>query len=87
MPDRRHHDPHVEGKLVGAALLEELALEEHTGSSEKLSYSSSACPYLLSKHRVVRQPVDDECPFRQRRHLIGHLPLFCPTVFDNRRTD
>ena len=37
MPDGSHHDPHIEGKLVGAALLEELALEEHAGSSEKLS--------------------------------------------------
>jgi hypothetical protein len=29
MPHGRHHDPHIEGKLVGAALLEELPFEEH----------------------------------------------------------
>lgn len=29
MPHRRHHDPHIEGKLVSAALSEELPLEEH----------------------------------------------------------
>lgn len=29
MPDRRHHDSHVEGELIRTALLEELPLKEH----------------------------------------------------------
>ena len=37
MPDGRHHDPHIEGKLVGAALLEELPLEEHAGPLAELN--------------------------------------------------
>ena len=36
MPDGDHHDPHIEGKLVGAALLEELPLEEHARPLAKL---------------------------------------------------
>ena len=36
IPDRRHHDPHVKGELVGTALLKELALEEHAGPLTKL---------------------------------------------------
>jgi hypothetical protein len=37
MPDRGHHDPHIEGKLVGTALLEELPLQEHAGSLAELN--------------------------------------------------
>lgn len=37
MPDRRHHDPHVEGKLIRTGLLEELPLEEHAGSLAELN--------------------------------------------------
>lgn len=37
MPDRRHHDPHIEGKLVGAALLEKVAFEEHAGPLTELN--------------------------------------------------
>ena len=37
MQDGRHHDPHIEGKLVGAALLEELPLEEHAGPLAELN--------------------------------------------------
>ena len=37
MPDGCHHDPHIEGKLVGAALLEEFSLEEHAGSFAELN--------------------------------------------------
>jgi hypothetical protein len=87
MPNGRHRDPHIEGKLVGTALLEELPLKEHTGSSEKLSKSSSASPNLRPEYLVVSQPIEYQSPFRQRRQLIGQLPLLYPTVFDNRRTD
>jgi hypothetical protein len=87
MPDGRHYDPHVERKLVGAALLEEVPLEEHAGSSEKLGQSSSACSHLRPEYLVVSQPIEYQSPFRQRRQLIGQLPLLYPTVFDNRRTD
>ena len=31
MPDGYHHDPHIEGKLVGAGLCEEVTLKEHAG--------------------------------------------------------
>jgi hypothetical protein len=31
MPYGCHHDPHIEGKLIGIALLEELRFEEHAG--------------------------------------------------------
>ena len=37
MPDRRHHDPHVEGKLIRTGLLEELPVEEHAGSLAELN--------------------------------------------------
>ena len=37
MPDSRHHDAEVEGELVGAALLEEIPLEEHAGSLAELN--------------------------------------------------
>ena len=37
MPYCRHHDPHIEGELVGAALLEEVPLEEHAGSLAELN--------------------------------------------------
>lgn len=37
MPNCRHHDPHVECELIGAALLEELAFEEHAGSLAELN--------------------------------------------------
>lgn len=37
MPDGCHHYPHIEGKLIGAALLEELALEEHARSLAELN--------------------------------------------------
>ncbi len=37
MPYGRHHDPHIEGKLVGAGLLEELTLEEHAGPLAELN--------------------------------------------------
>lgn len=37
MPDGCHHDAHVEGKLVGAALLEEIPLKEHAGPLAELN--------------------------------------------------
>jgi hypothetical protein len=36
MPDGCHHDPHIEGKLIGAGLCKEIALEEHAGSLAEL---------------------------------------------------
>ena len=36
MPHRRHQHPHVKCKLIGAALLEELPLEEHAGALAEL---------------------------------------------------
>ena len=36
MPDSRHQDPHIKRKLVGTALLKELALEEHAGALAEL---------------------------------------------------
>ena len=36
MPDGRHHDPHIEGELVGAGLCEEVALKEHAGPFAEL---------------------------------------------------
>jgi hypothetical protein len=87
MPDGRQHYAHIEGKLVGAALLEEVPLEEHAGSSDKLRQSSGASPNLRPEHLVVSQPIDYQSPFRQRSQLIGQLPLIFPTVFDDQRTD
>ena len=87
MPDVRHHDAHIEGKLICAALLEELPFEEHAGLSEKLSQSTSACPNLCPEKLVVSQPIYYQGPFLQRRQFVGQLPLLGPTVFDNRRTD
>lgn len=37
MPDGRHHDPHIEGKLIRAGLSEEVALEEHAGPFAELN--------------------------------------------------
>jgi hypothetical protein len=37
MPDGCHHDPHIERKLVGAALLEKIPLAEHAGTLEVLN--------------------------------------------------
>ena len=36
MPDGRHHDPHIEGKLIRAGLCEEVALKEHAGPFAEL---------------------------------------------------
>ena len=37
MPDGRHHDPHIEGELVGTGLCEEVALKEHAGPFAELN--------------------------------------------------
>jgi len=37
MPDSRHHDPHIEGELVGEGLCEEVALKEHVGPFAELN--------------------------------------------------
>ena len=37
MPNGRHHDPHIEGKLVGAALLEEVPFKKHAGPLAELN--------------------------------------------------
>ena len=37
MPHRRHRDPHIKSKLVGAALLEKVSLQEHAGSLAELN--------------------------------------------------
>jgi hypothetical protein len=37
MPDGRHHDPHIEGKLIRAGLSEEVALKEHAGPFAELN--------------------------------------------------
>ena len=36
MPDRCHHDPHIEGKLVSTGLCKEVALKEHAGPFAEL---------------------------------------------------
>ena len=41
MPHSRHHDPHIEGKLVGAGLCEEVALEKHAGPLAELNNRAS----------------------------------------------
>ena len=38
MPHRRHHNPHIEGKLVGARLCEEVALKELAGPFAELNH-------------------------------------------------
>jgi len=43
MPDGRHHDPHIEGELVGTGLCKEVALKEHAG------------PFAELDHRTVRR--------------------------------
>lgn len=52
MPDGRHHDPHIEGKLVGAALLEELSFEEHAGPLAELN--DGACHALVPEGKMRR---------------------------------
>ena len=37
MPDCRHHDPHIEGKLIRAGLCEEVAFKEHAGPFAELN--------------------------------------------------
>jgi hypothetical protein len=37
MPDRRHHDPEVEGKLIRAGLCKELPFKKHAGPFTKLN--------------------------------------------------
>ena len=48
----RHHDPHIKRKLVGAALLEEVALEEHAGSFAELD--DGARHALVSEGKMRR---------------------------------
>jgi hypothetical protein len=57
MPDRRHHDPHVKRKLVGAALLKELALEEHAGSFAKLDNGASHAFRSIPKPMLCAWPM------------------------------
>ncbi len=52
MPDGRHHDPHIEGKLVGAALLEEVPFEEHAGPFTELN--DGACHAFVSESKMRR---------------------------------
>ncbi|MEI6799929.1 MAG: hypothetical protein WCO04_12045 [Pseudomonadota bacterium] len=41
MPDGRHHDPHIEGELVGAGLCKKVTLKELTGPFEELDNRTS----------------------------------------------
>ena len=75
MPDRRHHDPHVKRKLVGAALLKELALEEHAGSFAKLDNGAS---HAFLSERKMRRGIE-----RNRVEVLDVTDLvlaLCPGV-------
>ena len=56
MPDCRHHDPEVEGKLVGATLLEELPLKEHAGPLAELN---DRAIHAFRPEGEVRRSVED----------------------------
>ena len=55
MPDSRHHDPHIEGKLIDAGLREEFALKEHAGSLAKLN---DRARHALGPESKVRRGVE-----------------------------
>ena len=52
MPHSRHYDPHVEGKLLGTALIKELPLKEHARPFTELN--DRACHAFLPKGKMRR---------------------------------
>lgn len=79
MPDRRHHDPHIEGKLVGAALLEELAFEEHAGPLAELN--DRARHALVSEGKMRRGIESDGVTDSLQPSLrCTNVPIFGKTV-------
>ena len=56
MPHRRHHDPHIEGKLIRAGLCEEVALKEHAGPFAELNDRAS---HAFRPEGEVRRGVED----------------------------
>jgi hypothetical protein len=62
MPDSRHHDPHIEGELIGAGLPEEHTFEEHAGSLADLNDGS--CPAVLPEGKM-RCGIERDCVKRR----------------------
>ena len=51
MPNRRHHDPKVERKLIGAGLREEFSLKEHAGPFAELNNWAGHALFAVRKMR------------------------------------
>ena len=56
MPDRRHHDPNIECKLFGKALLAEVPLEEHAKPLAEMSDRTGHAFLLEGKMRHGIEP-------------------------------
>lgn len=68
MPHGRHHNPHVEGKLVSATLLEEPPHEEHAGRPAELH--DGAFHTLQSKCKMLRGVERDGIEVRNMTDLV-----------------
>lgn len=65
MPGRRHQHSHIERKLVGTALLEELSLEEHAGPLAELNNGTG--------HALVPEGKMRRCTQRDGLEVL-HMP-------------
>jgi hypothetical protein len=71
MPDGRHHDPEVKGKLVGAALIEEFPLKEHAGPFAELNHRTG---HAFGPEGEVRRGVEgDGVEVRDMADLVRPL--------------
>jgi hypothetical protein len=57
MPNSRHHDPHIEGKLIGG-LREEITLKEHAGLLAELHDGTS---HAFGPECKMRRGVERDC--------------------------
>ena len=71
MPDRRHHDPHIEGELIRTALLEKLSLEEHAGPLAELN--NGACHAFLAEGKMRRGVERDGVKLGDMANLVRAL--------------
>ena len=75
MPDGCHHDPHIEGKLVGAGLCEEVALKEHAGPFAELYHWTG---HAFRPEGEVRRSVEGDG--LEVRDMADLVRPFCASV-------
>ena len=77
MPDGRHHDPHIEGKLIRAGMCEEVVLKEHAGSFAKLNHRTGHAFWLEGE---VRRGVEGDGDGVEVCDMADLVSPFCAGV-------